>query len=156
METAWIQVFVLTLTQCIAPAGKLVCQEETVQYRFTNEADCNNALVVMLELAERADNVLVDRARSDCRPAAAEAVVYADAAGAASSLADAAEAVPIDDEPEAPDFMQMAHEKRLATLATCEETKGVTPCKVGQIILEAPADAGDRDAGRDGQRPDER
>ena len=43
METAWIQVFVLTLSQCIAPAGKMVCQEETVQYHFTNEEDCGRA-----------------------------------------------------------------------------------------------------------------
>ena len=27
MDTAWIQVFVLTLAECAAPAGKTVCQE---------------------------------------------------------------------------------------------------------------------------------
>mgnify|MGYP001819983712 CR=1 FL=1 len=76
METAWIQVFVLTLSQCIAPTGKMVCQEETVQYHFTNEEDCARALVVMVDLAARAENILVDRQRSNCSPGAKESVVY--------------------------------------------------------------------------------
>jgi hypothetical protein len=142
METAWIQVFVLTLTQCIAPAGKLVCQEETVEYHFTSEEDCASALVMMVDLAARAENVLVDRQRSDCKPAATESVVFANADDAKSSLANAENFVLIDSESPRPDFMQAAHDERLSSLKTCEETNGAAPCKIGEIILEAPADSG--------------
>lgn len=140
MDTAWIQVFVLTLTQCIAPAGKMVCQEETVEYHFTNEDDCARALVQMLDLAARADNILVDRQRSDCKPAAKESIVYADADDARSSLADAEGFVLIDSEAPAPDFIQSAHDARLAKLKSCEQTNGVAPCKIGEIIIEAAAE----------------
>ena len=109
METAWIQVFVLTLSQCIAPAGKMVCQEETVQYHFTNEEDCARALVLMVDLAARAENILVDRQRSNCSPGAKESVVYADADGAKESLANTENFVLIDGKAPPPDFMQVAH-----------------------------------------------
>ena len=140
METAWIQVFVLTLSQCIAPAGKVVCQEETVQYQFTNEEDCARALVLMVDLAARADNILVDRQRSNCSPGAKESVVYADADGAKASLAGSANFVLIDGEAPPPDFMQVAHTERLERLQSCDETNGVAPCKIGEIILEPSAE----------------
>jgi hypothetical protein len=41
MDTAWIQVFVLTLSECVAPAGKTVCQEQSFELQFLTEADCN-------------------------------------------------------------------------------------------------------------------
>ena len=140
METAWIQVFVLTLTQCIAPAGKMVCQEETVDYHFTNEDDCARALVMMVDLAARAENILVDRSQSNCAPAAKESVVYADADGAKASLANTEDFILIDGAQPPPDFMQAAHSERLDALKSCEETNGVAPCKIGEIILEASAD----------------
>lgn len=140
METAWIQVFVLTLTQCIAPAGKMVCQEETVEYHFTNEEDCADALVQLVDLSAHVENVLVDRQKSNCHPAAKESVVYADADGAKSSLANSENFVLIDGKQPPPDFMQAAHDERLESMKTCEETNGVAPCKIGQIILEAAAE----------------
>ena len=36
--------------------------------------------------------------------------------------------------------MQAAHSERLDALKSCEETNGVAPCKIGEIILEASAD----------------
>ena len=140
METAWIQVFILTLSQCIAPAGKMVCQEEVVEYHFTSEEDCANALVQLVDLAARADNILVDRQRSNCHPAAKESVVFADSDAAKASLANSEDFVLIDGKAPPPDFMQVAHNERLASLKSCEETNGVAPCKIGDIILEAPAD----------------
>lgn len=140
METAWIQVFVLTLTQCIAPTGKMVCQEETVEYHFTNEEDCARALVLMVDLAARAENILVDRQRSNCAPGAKESVVFADSDAAKSSLANTENFVLIDGSEPPPDFMQVAHSERLENTRTCEETNGVAPCKIGEIILEAAAD----------------
>jgi hypothetical protein len=127
METAWIQVFVLTLTQCIAPAGKMVCQEETVDYQFTNEEDCASALVQLVDLAARSDKVIVDRQRSNCHPAA--------------RLANSEGFVLIDGKTPPPDFMQARHEERLKNMKTCEETSGVAPCKIGEIILEAASEA---------------
>jgi len=140
METAWIQVFVLTLAQCIAPAGKMVCQEETVEYQFTSEDDCASALVQLVDLAARAENVIVDRQRSNCRAAARESVVYADADAARASLAASDDFVLIDGKSPPPDFVQVAHEERLASLKSCEETNGIAPCKIGDIILEAAAE----------------
>ena len=141
METAWIQVFVLTLTQCIAPAGKMVCQEETIEYQFTNEEDCASALVQLVDLAARTENILVDRRKSDCRPAARESVVFADAGSAKASLANTDDFVIIDGRTPPPDFIQAAHDERLDQTRSCEETNGVAPCKIGDIILEAAAEA---------------
>lgn len=140
METAWIQVFVLTLTQCIAPAGKMVCQENTVAYQFANEEDCASALMQMVDLAARADNILIDRERSNCRPGAKQSVVYADADDAKASLANAEDFVLIDGKKPPADFMKAAYDERLAKTKPCEDTNGVAPCKIGDIILEAAAD----------------
>jgi len=111
-------------------------------YRESVEEDCASALVMMVDLAARAENVLVDRQRSDCKPAATESVVFANADDAKSSLANAENFVLIDSESPRPDFMQAAHDERLSSLKTCEETNGAAPCKIGEIILEAPADSG--------------
>ena len=44
---------------------------------------------------------------------------------------------------------RVAHEDRLADLKTCEETGGVAPCKIGEIIIEGargePVDVWRRD-----------
>ncbi len=137
METAWIQVFVLTLTQCIAPAGKMVCQEDIVEYHFTNEEDCARALVLMVDLAAHAENILVDRQRSNCSPAAKESIVFADSDDAKSSLANSENFVLIDGKAPPPDFMQAAHSERLEGMKPCDETNGVAPCRIGEIIVEA-------------------
>ena len=137
METAWIQVFVLTLTQCLAPAGKMVCQEETVEYYFTSEDDCSRALVQMVDLAARADNILVDRERSDCKPGVKETQVFASGDDARSSMTGGANVLLIDDKVPSPDFMQSAHNDRLNDMKACDETDGVAPCKIGDIIVEA-------------------
>ena len=34
MDTAWIQVFVLTLSECVAPAGKTICQEQAFELDY--------------------------------------------------------------------------------------------------------------------------
>ncbi len=136
METAWIQVFVLTLTQCLAPAGKMICQEETVEYYFSSEDDCARALVQMVDLAARADNILVDRERSDCKPGVRQTRVFASGDEARSSMTGGANILLIDDEVPPPDFIQSAHNDRLKDLKTCDEADGVAPCKIGDIIIE--------------------
>ena len=140
METAWIQVFVLTLTQCIAPAGKMVCQEETVEYYFASEDDCARALVQMVDLAARADNILVDRERSDCKPGIKETRVFASGDDARSSMSSGQDVVLIDNKVPPPDFMQSAHNDLLQDMQSCEETDGVAPCKSGDILIDAAAE----------------
>lgn len=141
METAWIQVFVLTLTQCLAPAGKMVCQEETVEYYFASEDDCARALVQMVDLAARADNILVDRQRSDCKPGVKQTQVFASGDEARSSITGGANVILIDDEVPSADFMQSAHNDRLKDMKTCDDTDGVAPCKIGDIIIEAATES---------------
>ena len=34
MDTAWIPIFILTFAECVAPAGKTVCQEQEFQLQF--------------------------------------------------------------------------------------------------------------------------
>lgn len=141
METAWIQVFILTLSQCIAPAGKMVCQEELVEYHFASEADCDRALTQMVDLASRADNILINHGKSSCRSATMQASVFADADAAKASLPDSENVAVIDGSKPSPDFLEASHSERLQNLQACEDTNGVPPCRVGEIIIEAQADA---------------
>lgn len=141
METAWIKVFVLSLTQCIAPAGKIICQEETVEYQFANEDDCASALVQMMDMASHVDNVLIDRQKSDCRPAVKESSVFASDVDAQSSLGSSANVVLPRDESSRTDDLQAAHNERLENTKTCDETSGVAPCRIGAIIVEPAAEA---------------
>lgn len=139
METAWIKVFVLTLAQCVAPAGKIVCQEETVEYHFVSEDDCTRALEQMIDFAARADNVLVDRAKSNCKAGAMESTVYASDNDTGAPNLSVQGSAQVNGASPPPDFLQVAHSERLAAMKTCEETSGVAPCKIGSIIIEAAA-----------------
>lgn len=140
METVWIQVFVLTLTQCIAPAGKMICQEEAIEYQFLNESDCNHALVQMVNVASGADNVIVNKESSHCRPAAVESMAFTSVDEANAKFGNAEGWRVLNDENQPDDFMQSAHQDRLKNLHECEEVAGVPPCKIGQIIVEAATD----------------
>ncbi|MFT5501155.1 MAG: hypothetical protein ACI88G_001288 [Woeseiaceae bacterium] len=140
METVWIQVFVLTLTQCFAPSGKMVCQEEAVQYQFTNKDDCDHALVQMINVASSADNVIVNKDSSHCRPAAIESMAFNTVDEVNAKFGKTEGWQVLDDENRAADFTQTAHQDRLSNLFECEDVAGVAPCKIGQIIIEASAD----------------
>ena len=52
MDTAWIQVFVLTLAECAAPAGKTICQEREFDLQFLTRADCEVALEQLVTLKQ--------------------------------------------------------------------------------------------------------
>ncbi len=136
MDTTWIQVFVLTLAECVAPAGKTICQEQQFDLVFLSESDCKVALEQLVTLKEQSDSVIVDRSRSGCAPSARQSQSFA-------SLEEINEAnkdtigwhVPGPDESQ-PAATQVAHKDRLASLQTCEESDGVAPCKIGEIIIE--------------------
>jgi len=140
METGWIQIFVLTLTQCIAPAGKMVCQEESVEFQFADQVDCEVALVQMMDVAARVDSVIVVRERSNCRAMTKEVEIFASANEAGEPFNGAASvAANVNDDPPL-DFTQSAHQERLKELYNCDEVAGVAPCKIGEIIIEAAQD----------------
>ena len=80
MDTAWIQVFVLTLAECVAPAGKTVCQEREFELHFLTRADCEFALQQLVSLKQSADHVIVDADKSRCAVSAREGKVFASAA----------------------------------------------------------------------------
>lgn len=136
MDTAWIQVFVLTIAECVAPAGKTVCQEQMFELQFLTEADCRVALEQLITLKEASANVIVDRAGSGCAPSAREAEAFASLEAISEANKDTIgwrRPGPGDGDASQ---TRMAYQERLAALESCEETKGVTPCKVGEIIIE--------------------
>ena len=140
METAWIQVFVLTLSECVAPAGKTICQEQALELQFLTRSDCEIALEQLLDLKDESESVIVDPGKSSCIAAARERQVYEslDAMNAALSSAEPLRA--LEQTSAEPSATQVAHRERLATLKTCEEADGVAPCKIGEIIIEGATD----------------
>lgn len=136
MDIAWIQVFVLTLAECVAPAGKAVCQESEFELLFLTEADCEVALEQLVTLKKESPNVIVNRAASGCAPSARQADAFAslDAINEANKD-ESGWHLPGPNEP-APAVSRAAHQDRLANLKSCEEARGVAPCKIGEIIIE--------------------
>lgn len=136
METAWIQVFVLLLTECVAPAGKTVCQEQELRYEFFDRDDCEIVLEQLLAHKDDAENVIVNREKSSCLPTARTQRVYRSLDDANEALAGTAGwgVIPVADE--AVDFTQKAHRERLESVPECSEVGGVAPCKIGEIIVE--------------------
>ncbi len=140
MDTGWIQVFVLTLAECVAPAGKTVCQETQFELRFLTRADCEFALEQLIDLKSASDNVIVDRGRSGCAPSASEREVFPTLSAASTALSgEEGWQAPAVEEP-ATSTARLSHQERLATLESCDDTNGVAPCKIGEIIIEGAAE----------------
>ena len=140
MDTGWIQVFVLTMSECIAPPGKTVCQQQEFQLEFATAEACELAREQFVALKSEMDNVIVNRDRTRCAASAREQVVYA-------SLDDVTAAIRPETAWQAPrpqseaaekvaDFTEKAHKERLESLPTCDDSGGRRPCKIGEIILE--------------------
>ena len=134
METAWIQVFVLTLSECVAPAGKTVCQQQQFELEFLTRRDCEYALEQLVTLKDQLDHVIVDHGKSGCAVSAREAGTFSSAQSIRESNSDSWH------EPENVEQRRVvvneAHKERLANLKPCAETEGAAPCKIGQIIVE--------------------
>ena len=136
METAWIQIFILTFAECVAPAGKTVCQEQQFELQFLSRADCEYALEQLIAMKDEAEYVIVNRQKSGCTSSAVESDTFA-------SLEDINEAFKDTAGWRAPNEGDMRrsvvnkdHRERLAELMSCEETSNVAPCKIGDIIVE--------------------
>jgi hypothetical protein len=133
MDTTWIQVFVLTLSECVAPAGKTACQDHEIEMQFLSRAECEVALQELVTLKDQFANVIVNQQKSGCSVSARESKSFAslDAAKAASNA----------DEWRDQDSEKAAslvpHEDRLKKLSTCEDSLGAAPCKSGTIIGES-------------------
>ena len=149
MDIAWIQVFVLTLAECVAPAGKTVCQEQTLELQFLTQADCEVALQQLVSLKQESESVIIDPANASCAPTARQRQVFAslDAIEAANQGKENWQAPDVEDTD--PGIALASHQERLARLPECGEEGVEAPCKVGEIIVEAvdgePVDVWRRD-----------
>lgn len=140
MDTGWIQVFVLTLSECIAPAGKTVCQEREFEMQFVERAACELAMEQMIWLADGASDVIINREKTRCTASAAQRPVFSSAEDVQANNVAVADWRPPEQGSKVDDFIQKSHKERLASLQTCEEANGVAPCKVGEIIIEEAAE----------------
>lgn len=136
MATAWIQVFILTLAECVAPAGKTVCQEQQFELQFLTRDDCEYALLQLITMKDQSDYVIVNRQKSGCAPTAVESESFAtlDAINEANKET-AGWRVPGENDVRRR-VVDMDHNERLKDLMSCEETDFVVPCKIGDIIVE--------------------
>lgn len=141
METAWIQIFILTVAECVAPAGKTVCQEREFELQFVTQSECEIALEQLVSLKDASESVIVDKDKSSCAPSARQQDVFASAADVMASVPDKQGWKEPDMQAAEPASSETAHKARLETLQTCDETDGVPPCKVGDIIIEDMANA---------------
>jgi hypothetical protein len=143
MDTGWIQIFVLTLAECVAPPGKTVCQEQQVQYQFVKREECETVLQQLVDYSAGSENVIVDERRSSCLPTTIERQVFASVDEANAQLGDTegwgelnAQRTPDGADEADASKAETAHRQRLASLPACEDVNRRPPCKVGQIIVE--------------------
>ena len=136
MDTTWIQVFVLTIAECAAPAGKTVCQERQFDLQFLTRADCELALEQLVTLKDESETVIVDKTRSRCAASAREAQVFASVEEVSKASAGKGEwqAPDQSDQQQAPS--SVSYQDRLAELPDCEDFHGEGACKMGGIIIE--------------------
>lgn len=137
MDTAWIQVFVLTLSECVAPAGKTVCQEQSFELQFLTQADCEYALQQLVSLKQESESVIIDPAKASCAPTARQQPVFASLAAIEDANRDKGNWKPPKTSDTSPGVALASHRERLASLPDCDEDGAEAPCKVGEIIIEA-------------------
>jgi hypothetical protein len=136
MDASWIQVFILTLAECVAPAGKAVCQEQQFELQFVNRGDCEYALQQFVAMKARDEQAIVNRQKSGCAPSAVQTETYASQDAIEDALRDTAGWRTPDENAVRRTKVSKDHSERLGELKTCDETKGEAPCKVGEIIVE--------------------
>lgn len=140
MDTGWIQVFVLLVSECVAPEGKTVCQEQQVRMDFLDKAECELALQQILDHKDAAEDIIVNRQKSSCLPTARKLTVYRSMDQARAALSDVEGWGEIPIASETLDFTQKAHQERLASVPECGDVGGVAPCKMGEIIIEGASE----------------
>jgi len=63
----WIAIYVLTMSYCIAPEGKTVCERQDREYTFAESSDCVRMRNLLVDLYDRFPNVIVYSGESKCR-----------------------------------------------------------------------------------------
>jgi hypothetical protein len=152
MDTAWIQIFVLTLTECVAPSGKTVCQEREFELQFLTQPECEFALEQLVTLKDASDSVIVEKSKSSCTRSARQHTVFASPSEVANSVEDKERWREPDIMQRPPESTRKVHQARLESLPTCEQSKGVAPCKIGEIIMEDATDKESVDVWRHDQQ----
>ena len=147
MDTAWIQVFVLTLSECVAPAGKTVCQEQSFELQFLTQADCEYALEQLVSLKQESESVIIDPARASCVPTARQQPVFASLDAIEQANRDKENWRAPEIRKEGTGVAMASHKERLASLPDCGGEGVEAPCKVGEIIIEG-GDVGSVDVWR--------
>ena len=137
MDTAWIQVFVLSLTECVAPAGKTVCQEQQLEIEFLSREQCEIAREELVTLKAQSETVIIDPANAQCLISARQHEVYESLAAVEGNSRNLDGWRQPDEPDRGADFIRVSHDKRLESLEECDETGGEAPCRIGDIIIEA-------------------
>ena len=136
MTTAWIQIFILTFAECVAPAGKTVCQEQQFELQFLSREDCEYALEQLISTKDQSDHVIVNRQKSACVATAVETEVHASLDAINEAHQDTADwRAPAQSDVRRTRAIK-DHRERLDILMSCEETSNIAPCKIGDIIVE--------------------
>ncbi len=136
MDIAWIQVFVLTLSECVAPAGKTVCQESEFELQFLSQADCEFALQQLVTLKQESDKVIIDADKASCSISARQSKVFTSLEAVDEAAGDDKNWRAPKIEESQPSVERAAHQERLASLPACGDAAGVAPCRLGDIIIE--------------------
>ena len=136
METAWIQIFILTLAECVAPVGKTVCQEQQFELQFVSRADCEYALQQIIAMKDENEQIIVNRQKSGCAPSAVETAAYRSRDEINAALETTTGWRTPADVPSRRAAVSASHRQRLENLKSCDETDGQAPCKIGEIIVE--------------------
>lgn len=137
MDTAWIQVFVLALSECVAPAGKTVCQERSFELQFLTQEDCEFALRQLVSLKQESESVIIDPAKASCVPTARQQRVFASLETIEEANRDKENWKAPETRDAGPGTPLASHRERLSGLPECGEAGVEAPCKVGEIIIEA-------------------
>jgi len=136
VDIAWIQVFVLTLSECVAPAGKTVCQESEFELQFLSQSDCEFALQQLVTLKQESDKVIIDVDKASCSISARQSKVFASLEAVDEAVGDDKDWRAPKIEESNPSVERAAHQERLASLPACGQSAGVAPCRIGDIIIE--------------------
>jgi len=136
MTTAWIQVFILTFAECVAPMGKTVCQEQQFELQFLSREDCEYALLQLVTMKDESDQIIVNRQMSGCVATAVEIEVHASLDAINEAHKDTANwRAPAENDVRRTRAIK-DHRERLDEMMSCEETSNITPCRIGDIIVE--------------------
>jgi len=136
MTTAWIQVFILTIAECVAPAGKAVCQEQQFELQFLSRQDCEYALLQLISSKDQSERTIINRDKSACVATAVESEIHASLDAINEAHKETADwRAPGQNDVRRTRAIE-DHRERLEALMSCEETSNVVPCKIGDIIVE--------------------